>query len=34
MEPEDILFKDCAAVNPGILRPNWYCTLCSTLVLP
>ena len=24
--PGNVTFRDCVAVNPGILRPNWYGT--------
>jgi len=27
---QDIVFKDCAAVNPGIMRPNWYGNCVAT----
>ena len=27
---EDILFKDCVAINPGIMRPKWYGNCVAT----
>eukprot|EP00927_Polykrikos_kofoidii_P003257 TRINITY_DN11296_c0_g1_i1.p1 TRINITY_DN11296_c0_g1~~TRINITY_DN11296_c0_g1_i1.p1 ORF type:complete len:477 (-),score=63.23 TRINITY_DN11296_c0_g1_i1:81-1511(-) len=29
-EPEEVVFKDCIGVNPGILRPNWYGVCVAT----
>uniref|UniRef100_A0A6U6W0K9 Right handed beta helix domain-containing protein n=1 Tax=Zooxanthella nutricula TaxID=1333877 RepID=A0A6U6W0K9_9DINO len=29
-DPEDIVFRDCVAVNPGVLRPNWYGNCVAT----
>lgn len=29
-DPKDIVFKDCAAINPGIMRPNWYGNCVAT----
>lgn len=28
--PENVTFKDTVAVNPGILRPNWYGNCAAT----
>ena len=28
--PENVVFRDCVAVNPGILRPNWYGNCAAT----
>ena len=28
--PQDILFKDCVAINPGIMRPKWYGNCVAT----
>lgn len=30
LNPENITFKDCTAVNPGIMRPNWYGNCAAT----
>jgi hypothetical protein len=30
LDPEQILFKDSVAVNPGVLRPNWYGSCVAT----
>eukprot|EP00932_Pfiesteria_piscicida_P007262 SRR837773.17279.p2 GENE.SRR837773.17279~~SRR837773.17279.p2 ORF type:complete len:396 (+),score=135.21 SRR837773.17279:152-1189(+) len=30
LNPTNITFKDCVAVNPGILRPNWYGNCVAT----
>merc|ERR1711972_315750 len=30
LHPSNILFKDSVAVNPGILRPNWYGVCVAT----
>jgi len=30
LDPQNILFKDCKGVNPGILRPNWYGNCVAT----
>ena len=27
---QDIVFQDCVAVNPGIMRPNWYGNCVAT----
>ena len=29
-DPENITFRDCTAINPGILRPNWYGNCVAT----
>jgi len=28
--PENVTFKDCVAVNPGVLRPRWYGNCVAT----
>jgi len=28
--PADVTFRDCAAVNPGVLRPKWYGNCVAT----
>jgi len=30
LNPTNITFKDCTAVNPGIMRPNWYGNCVAT----
>jgi hypothetical protein len=30
LNPTDVVFKDCVAVNPGVLRPNWYGNCVAT----
>lgn len=30
LDPTNVIFKDSIAVNPGILRPNWYGTCVAT----